>query len=98
MTKLLLHVLVVLAALVALFLSYVYFGTPSESAFSRIRRGDSEATVLAILGRPQDVEREAPYVTAADIEYQYYVFPVPTIWCVAFKDGVVLEAVVLQSP
>ena len=89
---------VVLFVLVSVPFAYVHFCSPNEDAFAQIRQGDSEGTVLALMGKPNHVERRAPYFTGADLEYEYYVFPIPTVWSVSFKKGAVISAAVLQSP
>ncbi len=72
-------------------------GNSLGGAFSKINVGDSTQTVVSTIGPPQEQARANLYLHG-DLEYHYFVWPLPRLWVVSFKDGKVVEKDTLQSP
>jgi hypothetical protein len=66
-----------------------------ELAFSRVRNGDSVTTLAATMGAPQAQGPGDPHLSA-EIEYRYWVWPLPRTWVVGLKDGKVVEKMQLK--
>jgi hypothetical protein len=78
--------------------AYVVAREHSLSAgFERIKVGDSAAAVTAAMGDPRSTERANRYLKA-ELEYQYWVWPVPKLWVVGISNGSVVDKAELQSP
>ena len=92
-------IFITIAFAVLVLLSYFYFfAPPSETEFEKVKVGDSEVQVRSILGKPKRIARKGPLLSDVDFEYEYYIFPIPTVMCVGFKDGVVSKTYIMQSP
>lgn len=63
-----------------------------ESAFARIRPGETEAEVRAVLGRPERQVRRRVASSRSDLEYRYTVWPFSGAWVVEFAGGRVVAA------
>lgn len=72
--------------LIAAAVLYIVLFSPSQSAFERVAVGSSEEAVVSVMGKPQHVERRSPWLQSAEYEYEYYLWPIPAVWCVGFKN------------
>ena len=65
--------------------------------FEKVKVGDSPAIVKGTMGTPGEEAHEGLYLHG-DTEYHYWVWPIPEVWVVSFKDGKVVEKDLLSSP
>ena len=93
-----LKVAIIFAAVTLGPVAYVLAREHSLSAgFSRVKIGDPAASVIAAMGTPRDEVRSHLY-TNAEIEYHYWIWPVPILWAVGIRNGRVVDKEELQSP
>ena len=59
-------------------------------AFARIQPGDSAATVINSMGKPQD-ETSGTAVAGSRTEYRYIAWPFPRAWIISLRDGKVVD-------
>ena len=77
---------------------YVFSRAQALNArFARISIGDPVETVRGVMGPPRSEERVHLYLKA-QIEYRYWVWPVPTVWVVGLTDGRVVDKSEMQPP
>jgi hypothetical protein len=67
-----------------------------STGFERIKVGDSTAAVRAAMGDPRNTERSKGHLKA-ELEYQYWVWPLPMLWVVGISNGSVVDKAELQS-
>lgn len=63
-----------------------------DSAFARIRPGETRAEVQAVLGRPARRIWRRVSRTRVELDYRYTVWPLSGAWVVAFAGGRVVSA------
>jgi hypothetical protein len=81
----------VLIALIILIGAYVAFESPDTNAFRRVERGDSTVAVIQRMGRPQAIESRKPRLHDVELEYQYYLWPLRTRYCIGFRGEQVVD-------
>jgi hypothetical protein len=68
-----------------------------HAAFERVSVGDTTQSVRHAMGAPLREERANLYLHA-EIEYRYWVWPLPTVWVVGFAGDKVVDKAERQSP
>ena len=68
-----------------------------RAAFERVNVGDTAVAVRRAMGPPLS-EESANLHLHAEIEFRYWVWPLPTVWVVGFTGDKVVEKSEQQSP
>jgi hypothetical protein len=68
-----------------------------HAGFERVSVGDTAPAVRHAMGAPVS-EMKANLFPNADIEYRYWVWPLPTVWVVGFSGDKVVDKSEQQSP
>jgi hypothetical protein len=68
-----------------------------KERFEKVNVGDSVATVRGTMGTPSEETRENTYMHG-DREFLYWVWPIPELWVVGFKDDKVIAKEMMPSP
>jgi hypothetical protein len=68
-----------------------------SAGFDRVSIGDTVPAVKKAMGNPNSQESAHLYLKA-QIEYRYWVWPLPTMWVVGFVGDKVVDKSKLQSP
>lgn len=50
------------------------------------------------MGEPRHIEYHAVWLRGVEYEYEYYIWPIPEVWCVGFKNNMVIRKAILSSP
>lgn len=87
----------ILVALVLVVGGYVLLMSPDKNAFGRVEIGDSRQQVIQRMGRPQTIESRRTLLHGVDYEYQYYLWPLQTRYCIGFKSDVVTDKRILDA-
>ena len=65
--------------------------------FADVELGDPIEVVREHMGSPKSEGRANLYLDA-DVEYYYYVWPIPTVWVVGFRNSKVAGKLEMNSP
>jgi len=68
-----------------------------HAGFERVGVGDTALAVRHAMGAPVS-EAKANLFPGAEIEYRYWVWPLPTVWVVGFAGDKVVDKSELKSP
>lgn len=77
---------------------YVLLYKPDDAAFGYVAVGDDEKTVTLLMGQPRRIVHAGTLLPGVEVEYQYYFWPVPKVWCVGFRHHVVVSKSIVYSP
>ncbi len=69
-----------------------------RSAYDRVHLGDSRKSVESTMGSHFMAASDKTRHLSSPLEYQYFFWPAPQVWVIAFKDDVVTQKEVLVSP